>query len=63
MAFFVAIVVDSVFLGRKIKKTVAERLPDAVESNRALIWYGVTRATMVRRWRFPKPTVSVGDAI
>lgn len=63
MAFFVAIVVDSVFLGRRIKKMVAERLPDAGESNRALIWYGVTRATMVRRWRFPKPTVSVGAEI
>lgn len=63
MAFFVAIVVDSVFLGRRIKKMVAERLPDATDSNRGLIWYGVTRATMVRRWRFPKPAVSVGDDI
>jgi len=42
---------------------VAQRLPDASESNRALIWYGVTRATMVRRWRFPKPAVSVGGDI
>ena len=63
MAFFVAIIVDSFFLGRRIKKTVAERLPDATDSNRGLIWYGVTRATMVRRWRFPKPAVSVGDDI
>jgi len=63
MAFFVAIIVDSFFLGRRIKKTVAERLPDAADSNRGLIWYGVTRATMVRRWRFPKPAVSVGDDI
>lgn len=61
MAFFVAILVDSVFLGRRIKRTVTDRLPDAPESNRALIWYGVTRATMVRRWRFPKPAVTVGD--
>jgi len=63
MAFFVAIIVDSIFLGRRIKKTVSERLPDATDSNRGLIWYGVTRATMVRRWRFPKPAVSVGDEI
>ncbi len=63
MAFFVAIVVDSIFLGRRISRLVAERFPDAPESNRALIWYGVTRATMVRRWRFPKPSVSVGDEI
>jgi len=63
MAFFVAIIVDSVFLGRRIKRMVAQRLPDASESSRALIWYGVTRATMVRRWRFPKPAVSVGEDI
>ncbi len=63
MAFFVAIIVDSVFLGRRIKKLVGERLPDATDSSRGLIWYGVTRATMVRRWRFPKPVVSVGDDI
>lgn len=63
MAFFVAIIVDSIFLGRKIKRTVADRLPDAPESNRALIWYGITRATMIRRWRFPKPAIKVGEDI
>lgn len=63
MAFFLAIIADSIFLGRRIKRLVAERLPDAPESNRALIWYGITRATMVRRWRFPKPSVTVGAEI
>lgn len=63
MAFFLAIIADSVFLGRRIKRLVAERLPEAPESNRTLIWYGVTRATMVRRWRFPKPAVKVGEEI
>jgi len=63
MAFFVAIIVDSFFLARRIKKTVADRLPDAPDSNRGLIWYGVTRATMVRRWRFPKPAVKVGAEV
>lgn len=61
MAFFLAIIVDSVFLGRQIKRLVAERLPDNTESNRGLIWYGVSRATMVRRWRFPKPAIAVGE--
>ncbi len=63
MAFFLAIIGDSVFLGRRIKRLVAARLPEAPESNRALIWYGVTRATMIRRWRFPKPAVNVGEEI
>jgi hypothetical protein len=30
---------------------------------RGLVFYGVTRATMVRRWRAPKPQVSVGDRV
>lgn len=63
MGFFVAVIIDSAFLGRRIKRTVAEQLPDTTDSNRGLIWYGITRATMVRRWRFPKPAVSVGDKV
>jgi hypothetical protein len=25
-----------------------------------LVWYGISRATMIRRWRFPKPQVPLG---
>ena len=59
-AFFLVFIVDSVVLGRRIKSAVAERFPDATESNRTLIWYGVTRSTMIRRWRFPKPAADLG---
>ena len=30
---------------------------------RSLIWYGVSRATMIRRWRFPKPQVALGAEV
>jgi hypothetical protein len=30
---------------------------------RGLVWYGVSRATMVRRWRFPKPEVALGAEV
>jgi hypothetical protein len=60
-AFFVVIIVDSFVLGRKIKKVLAERLPDHAEKTRTLVWYGISRATMVRRWRFPKARLSLGD--
>lgn len=59
-AFFLVIIVDSFFLGRRIKKTVSERFPDHKESMRTLVWYGISRATMVRKWRFPKPQVPMG---
>ena len=60
-AFFLVIIGDSIVLGRKIKKVVAERFPNA--RTRGLVWYGISRATMVRRWRFPKPQVAVGAEV
>jgi hypothetical protein len=59
-AFFLVIIADSFVLGRRIKRTVLERFPNNQESMRSLIWYGVSRATMIRRWRFPKPQVALG---
>ncbi|PRY50457.1 Protein of unknown function (DUF3043) [Geodermatophilus tzadiensis] len=58
--FFLAIVVDSVFLGRRIKKKVLERFPDQPHRMRGLVWYGISRATMIRRWRFPRAEVPIG---
>ncbi|HEX2074840.1 MAG TPA: DUF3043 domain-containing protein [Geodermatophilus sp.] len=58
--FFLVIIADSFVLGRRIKKKVLERFPDQDHKMRSLIWYGISRATMVRRWRFPKPEVPVG---
>ncbi|MGY1620368.1 DUF3043 domain-containing protein [Geodermatophilus sp. SYSU D00691] len=58
MAFFLIFIVDSVLLTRKIKRTLAEKLPD--ESHKGVTWYGISRSTMIRRWRFPKPEVAIG---
>jgi hypothetical protein len=57
--FFLLLIVDSVVLGRKIKRRVAGRFPEQ-QKTRGLIWYGISRATMIRRWRFPKPEVPLG---
>lgn len=61
-AFFLVIIGDSIVLGRRIKKVVAERFPNATRT-KGLVWYGISRATMVRRWRFPKPQVAVGAEV
>jgi cation transport ATPase len=63
LAFFLVIIVDSVLLGRRIKKTVLERFPGQDHKMKGLVWYGITRATMVRRWRFPKPEVALGATV
>lgn len=60
---FVAIILDSIGLGFRIKKLANERFPDRKERTGTLIWYGVTRATMIRRWRMPKPRVRTGEAV
>ncbi len=62
LAYFVLLIADSFVLGRRIKRTVAERLPGQ-KSGRGLVWYGISRATMIRRWRFPKPEVRVGAQV
>lgn len=60
---FVLIVLDSVILGLRIRKLVNERFPERAEGTGTLVWYGVTRATMIRRWRMPKARVRVGQPL
>jgi hypothetical protein len=62
--FFLLLIVDSFVLGRQIKRRVAERFPaGSSQKTSGAVWYGITRATMIRRWRFPKPEVSVGAEV
>jgi hypothetical protein len=61
-AYFLMLVADSVVLGRRVSRTVAERFPKE-KRGRGVVWYAISRATMVRRWRFPKPEVQVGAQV
>ena len=61
-SYFLVLVADSVVLGRRISRTVADRFPDE-KRRRGVVWYGISRATMVRRWRYPKPQVAVGAQV
>jgi hypothetical protein len=42
---------------------MAERFPDTKVRMRSLTWYGISRSTMIRRWRFPKAEVGLGADI
>ena len=53
--FFIVFVVDSVILARRIRRAIAEKYPN--DPAKGAVWYGVTRTTMIRRWRYPKPSV------
>ena len=63
MTVFLVLVLDSAWLGFRIRRLVRERYPDTTERTGRLVWYGASRATMIRRWRVPAPRVAVGDKI
>jgi len=63
LTVLILLVVDSTLIGLRIRKLMRQRYPDSSEPLSRLIFYGATRATMIRRWRIPKPAVEVGDAI
>lgn len=63
LTVLILLIVDSTVIGLRIRKLMRERYPGSSQKLSALIFYGATRATMVRRWRAPKPVVEVGDAI
>jgi Protein of unknown function (DUF3043) len=61
MAVFAVLIIDSVILGTRIRRTLRQREIESSERPRRLVWYGVTRATMIRRWRMPPPQIKVGE--
>jgi hypothetical protein len=63
LTVLVLLIVDSTVIGLRIRKLMRARFPDSGQKLSTLVFYGATRATMIRRWRAPKPAVEVGDAI
>jgi hypothetical protein len=63
LTVLILLVVDSTVIGLRIRKLMRERYPDSNQKLSGLVFYGATRATMIRRWRAPKPVVEVGDTI
>jgi hypothetical protein len=63
LTVLILLVVDSTIIGLRIRKLMRERHPDSDQRLGSLIFYGTTRATMIRRWRVPKPAVEVGERI
>lgn len=63
LTVLILLVVDSTILGIKISRLVRRRFPETKQRMGGLIFYGITRATMIRRWRAPRPTVAVGAQV
>jgi hypothetical protein len=57
-----AVIVDSVLLGRRVKRTLRERFPDE-PVRRGTYWYAVMRSLSFRRIRMPAPRVKLGEKV
>jgi hypothetical protein len=63
MALVLIMVIDAVFVGRRINQEVDLKFPDNTESGWKLGFYAASRATQIRRMRAPKPQVNRGDDV
>lgn len=63
MGLLVIMLIDGVFLGRRVNKKVDEKFPDNIESGWKLGFYAASRASQLRRMRAPRPQVKRGDEV
>ena len=63
LTVLILLIVDSTVLGLKIRRLIRRRFPDTKQRMGGLIFYGASRATMIRRWRAPRPAVAVGEQV
>ncbi|MEU2876726.1 MULTISPECIES: DUF3043 domain-containing protein [unclassified Streptomyces] len=59
LVVIVAIVLDSVVSGFRLRKRLAERFPD--QNTKGAVAYGLMRSLQMRRLRLPKPQVKRGE--
>ncbi|WP_291478157.1 DUF3043 domain-containing protein [Corynebacterium sp.] len=63
LVVIVILVIEGLFLARKVNRLVTERFPDNSFGKWTIGFYAFTRATMVRKMRTPAPQVNIGDSV
>lgn len=63
MVMFAAMLIEGLLLARQIIGRVRTKFPDERVQPLSLGWYGVTRATQVRKFRLPAPRVARGTDV
>jgi hypothetical protein len=61
LVMILVMVVEGFFLGRKLNTLAAERFPG--QSTRGLRMYAAMRGLQIRKMRFPRPRVNIGDPV
>ncbi|SDT64707.1 DUF3043 domain-containing protein [Actinoplanes derwentensis] len=62
-ALALAVLIDSIFIARRIKKQVQTRFPQTDQRLGSLYFYGIMRGLTFRRMRIPKPKVDLGATV
>ena len=63
LVVFVALLLEWYLVGRRIRRMAIERFGEAQGGNMTIGFYAGSRAYLPRRWRLPKPQVSIGEQI
>ena len=61
IAAVAVMIVEGLFIGRRVRALAAERLPG--QSTRGIALYAAMRALQIRQLRTPKPRVKIGDTV
>ncbi|MGL6235170.1 MAG: DUF3043 domain-containing protein [Segniliparus sp.] len=61
LVLLAAMVLEGLWLGRKVNNLVRLKFPDSTEPGLGLGWYAFSRATQMRRMRVPKPRATPKD--
>ncbi len=61
LATMLLVIVDVAMIGVRVKREIRTRFPD--DTGRGHVLYAIARATQMRRFRLPKPTVKPGTPV
>ncbi|WP_430779767.1 DUF3043 domain-containing protein [Actinoplanes sp. G11-F43] len=62
-ALALGVLIDSIFIARRIKKQITTRFPQTQQRLGGLYFYGIMRGLTFRRMRIPKPKVGLGATV
>lgn len=63
LVLMMVMVIDALFLARKVNRAVDAKFPDNTETHFKIGMYAASRASQMRRMRAPRPAVSLGTKI
>lgn len=63
MLVMAVFLIEAIFIGKRVNSAVRAKFPSTTETGFGLGFYGYSRSNQPRRWRTPKPRVSLGEKL